>query len=90
MAERSSWNRLSGDRLISTQSIPHLKSDDPRRKKASEHDPHGSWEHGCAIAAVVAMIHVDNIDDRKGSVDQSIREGGSAHVTRTSFFIVIR
>ena len=42
------------------------------------------------IAAVVAMIHVDDIDDHKGSVDQSIREGGSAHVTRTSFFIVIR
>jgi hypothetical protein len=84
--ERSRWNLLSGDHLISTQSIPHQYSDDPRRKKASKHDPHGSWEHGCTIAAVVAMIHVDDSD---GSVDQSIHDGGSAHVTCTLFFIVI-
>ncbi len=34
------------------------------------------------------MIHVDDIVDCKGSVDQSIREGGLAHV-HTLFFTVI-
>ena len=67
--EWSSWNQLSGDHLISTQSIPRQRSDNPRGRKASEPDLHASWEHDCTIPSAVAMIPVGDMIDHKGSVD---------------------
>ena len=52
----SRWRRLSGDHLISTQSIPNLPSGHPRAEKGPEPIPHVSWEWGCAIGAMVIMF----------------------------------
>jgi len=57
----SRWRRLSGDRFISSQSIPNLPSGYPSAEKGPEPIPHVSWERGYAIGTMVIMF----IDDEK-------------------------
>ncbi len=59
--EESRWTWLTGDQLISTQSIPNQPSAHPRVANAREPIPHVSWEFGCTIGAMVSTFIVTGI-----------------------------
>ncbi len=52
---------MSGDQLISTQSIPNQPSAHPRVANAREPILHASWEIGCTTSTMVCMIIVADV-----------------------------
>ena len=52
---------MSGDQLISAQSIPNQPSAHPRAANAWEPIPHASWELGCTTSAMVSTFIVAGV-----------------------------
>jgi hypothetical protein len=71
---------LSGDRLISTQSIPNQPSAHPGAANAREPIPRASWEYGCSISAMVSTFVDDEKEESRESFVQSVGGRDLAHI----------
>jgi hypothetical protein len=74
---------LSGDQLISTQSIPNQPSAHPGAANAREPIPLASWEYGCPIGAMASTFVDDEKEESRESVVQLVGGRDLAHIAST-------